>query len=146
MAAASGTANLFTTYLGQVFPPATEPVHRMTILTALVVFLAVVNYVGVKSGARASDFFTALKLLLLGTFIGAGLWWLGAHGTVTPAPLMHAIESRDWLEATLVLVYAYGGFEAVLLASGEMRDPRHDVPIALMIGITDLDLIGVEFL
>ena len=75
----------------------------MTILTALVGVLAVVNYVGVKSGARASDLFTALKLLLLSTFIGAGLWWLGAHGTVTPAPLMHAIESRDWLEATLVL-------------------------------------------
>jgi APA family basic amino acid/polyamine antiporter len=141
IAAASGTANLFTTYLGQVFPRATEPIYRMTILTALVGFLAVVNYVGVKSGARASDFFTALKLLLLGTFISAGLWWICAHGAVTPAPLTHAIEPRDWLEATLVLVYAYGGFEAVLLASGEMRDPRHDVPIALMIGIASVAVI-----
>ncbi len=141
IAAASGTANLFTTYLGQVFPRATEPVYRMTILTALVGLLAVVNYVGVKSGARASDFFTALKLLLLGTFISAGLWWISAHGAVTPALLTHAIEPRDWLEATLVLVYAYGGFEAVLLASGEMRDPRHDVPIALMIGIASVAVI-----
>jgi basic amino acid/polyamine antiporter, APA family len=141
IAAASGTANLFTTYLGQVFPRATEPIYRMTILTALVGVLAVVNYVGVKSGARASDFFTALKLLLLGTFIGAGLWWISAHGTVIPAPLTHAVEPRDWLEATLVLVYAYGGFEAVLLASGEMRDPRHDVPIALMIGIAVVAVI-----
>jgi APA family basic amino acid/polyamine antiporter len=56
-------------------------------------------------------------------------------------PLTHAVEPRDWLEATLVLVYAYGGFEAVLLASGEMRDPRHDVPIALMIGITSVAVI-----
>jgi basic amino acid/polyamine antiporter, APA family len=141
IAAASGTANLFTTYLGQVFPRATEPVYRLTILTVLVGVLAVVNYVGVKSGARASDFFTALKLLLLGTFIGAGLWWISAHGTVIPAPLTHAVEPRDWLEATLVLVYAYGGFEAVLLASGEMRDPRHDVPIALMIGIAVVAVI-----
>lgn len=141
IAAASGTANLFTTYLGQVFPRATQPIYRLTILTALVGFLAFVNYVGVKSGARASDFFTALKLLLLGTFIGAGLWWIGAHGSVNPAPLTHAIEPRDWLEATLVLVYAYGGFEAVLLASGEMRDPRHDVPIALMIGIASVAVI-----
>jgi APA family basic amino acid/polyamine antiporter len=141
IAAASGTANLFTTYLGQVFPRTTEPIYRLTILTTLVGFLAVANYVGVKSGARASDFFTALKLLLLGTFIGAGLWWISAHGAVTPAPLTHAIEARDWLEATLVLVYAYGGFEAVLLASGEMRDPRHDVPIALMIGIASVAVI-----
>ena len=40
-----------------------------------------------------------------------------------------------------MLVYAYGGFEAVLLASGEMRDPRHDVPIALMIGIVSVAMI-----
>jgi amino acid transporter len=110
-------------------------------LSALVGVLAVVNYVGVKSGARASDFFTALKLLLLGLFIGAGLWWMAAHGAVAPAPLTHAVEPRDWLEATLVLVYAYGGFEAVLLATGEMRDPRHDVPIALMIGIASVAVI-----
>jgi APA family basic amino acid/polyamine antiporter len=141
IAAASGTADLFTTYMGQVFPRATEPVYRLTILTVLVGVLAVVNYVGVKSGARASDFFTALKLLLLGTFVVAGLWWMAAHGAVTPAPLTHAVEPRDWLEATLVLVYAFGGFEAVLLASGEMRDPRHDVPIALMIGIVSVAII-----
>jgi len=141
IAAASGTANLFTTYLGQVFPRATEPVYRLAILTTLVGFLAVVNYVGVKSGARTSDFFTALKLLLLGTFVGAGLLWIGAHGTVAATPLAHAIEPHDWLEATLVLVYAYGGFEAVLLATGEMRDPRHDVPIALMVGIASVVVI-----
>src|SRR5215813_5800843 len=141
IAAASGTANLFTTYLGQVFPRATEPAYRLAILTTLVGVLAVVNYVGVKSGARASDFFTVLKLLLLGTFVTAGLWWIAAHGAVTPAPLTHAVEARDWLEATLVLVYAYGGFEAVVLATGEMRDPRHDVPIALMIGIASVAVI-----
>jgi APA family basic amino acid/polyamine antiporter len=141
IAAASGTANLFTTYLGQVFPRATEPAYRLTILTVLVGVLAVVNYVGVKSGARASDFFTALKLLLLGTFVVAGLWWIAAHGAVTPTPLTHAVEPRDWLEATLVLVYAFGGFEAVLLASGEMRDTRHDVPIALMIGFVSVAII-----
>jgi APA family basic amino acid/polyamine antiporter len=33
-------------------------------------------------------------------------------------------------------VYAYGGFEAVLLATGEMRDPRRDAPVALLIGIS----------
>jgi basic amino acid/polyamine antiporter, APA family len=141
IAAGSGTANLFTTYLGQVFPRATEPAYRFAILSALVGLLAVVNYVGVKSGASASDFFTTLKLLLLAAFIGVGLWWVAVHGGVTPVPLAHVVEPRDWLEATLVLVYAYGGFEAVLLASGEMRDPRHDVPIALMIGIATVAVI-----
>jgi APA family basic amino acid/polyamine antiporter len=141
IAAASGTANLFTTYLGQIFPRATQPLNRLAILTLLVGVLAVANYVGVKSGARVSDFFTATKLLLLAIFIGAGLWWMRIHGAVPPASLPHPVEAKDWLEATLVLVYAYGGFEAALLATGEMRDPRRDAPIALLTGIACVALI-----
>jgi basic amino acid/polyamine antiporter, APA family len=141
IAAGSGTANLFTTYLGQIFPQATQPAYRLAILTLLVGVLAVANYVGVKSGARVSDFFTATKIVLLSIFIGAGLWWMAIHSAVTPVPLPHGVTGSDWLEAVLVLVYAYGGFEAVLLATGEMRDPRRDAPVALMIGIASVAVI-----
>src|SRR5580693_4340013 len=91
IAAGSGTANLFTTYLSQIFPRATQPAYRLVILTLLVGVLAVVNY-----------FFTATKILLLAIFIGAGLWWIAIHGAVAPAPLPHAINTKDWLEAVLV--------------------------------------------
>jgi basic amino acid/polyamine antiporter, APA family len=141
IAAASGTANLFTTYLGQIVPQATQPGYRAAILTVLVGVLAVLNYVGVKSGTRVSDFFTATKVLLLAIFIGAGLAWMNTHDAVTPMPLPHAIDARDWLEAVLVLVYAYGGFEAVLLATGEIRDPRRDAPFALLLGLAVVAVI-----
>ena len=54
IAAGSGTANLFTTYLGQIFPRAVQPTYRYAILTILVGVLAAVNYVGVKSGATVA--------------------------------------------------------------------------------------------
>lgn len=135
IAAASGTANLFTTYLAQVAPQATLPLYRALILTALIALLAAINHVGVKSGTRFSDFFTATKLVLLIGFIAAGLLWLGAHGPVRAAALAHPVTAANWLEAVLALVYAYGGFEAVLFATAEMRDPRGDVPVALLLGI-----------
>jgi basic amino acid/polyamine antiporter, APA family len=141
IAAASGTANLFTTYLGQIVPRATQPLYRAAILTLLVAMLARANYIGVKSGARLSDFFTATKVLLLLLFVGAGLGWMHAHGAVTPALLPHLIGATDWLEAVLVLVYAYGGFEAVLLATGELRDPRRDAPFALFAGLAVVAVI-----
>jgi basic amino acid/polyamine antiporter, APA family len=141
IAAASGTANLFTTYLGQIVPSATQPLYRAAILTLLVAVLAAVNYIGVKSGARLSDFFTATKVLLLVIFILAGLGWMYIHGAVSQAPLPHAFGATDWLEAVLVLVYAYGGFEAVLLATGEFRDPRRDAPAALLIGLAVVAVI-----
>jgi basic amino acid/polyamine antiporter, APA family len=141
IAAAAGTANLFTTYLGQMIPQATQPAYRAEILLLLVGVLAYVNYIGVRAGTRVSDFFTGAKVLSLVIFIGAGLTWMRIHGAVTPAPLPHAITSMDWLEAVLVLVYAFGGFEAVLLATGEMRDPRRDAPVALLIGIGVVSVI-----
>jgi basic amino acid/polyamine antiporter, APA family len=141
IAAASGTANLFTTYLGQIAPGATQPVPRALILGGLISILAAINYVGVKSGARFSDFFTATKLLLLSAFVISGLVWMKLHESVQPVPLTHSIEANDWLEAILVLVYAYGGFEAVLLATGEMRDPRRDAPFALLAGLAVVAVI-----
>ena len=142
IAAASGTANLFTTYLAQVIPQAALPFYRAAILILLIGALATVNYRGVRSGTRLSDFFTGTKLLLLLVFIVAGLTWLGAHGTVSPTTT-HRVIAQDWLEAVLVLVYAYGGFEAVLLAAGEMRDPRRDVPTALLIAVSIVAVIYI---
>jgi amino acid transporter len=141
IAAGSGTANLFTTYLAQVFPEATRPVYRAVILTALIAVLAAVNYAGVKSGTRMSDVFTATKVLLLLAFVGAGIGWLTIHGELASAPIGHTIGARDWLEAVLALVYAYGGFEAVLFATGEMKDPKKDVPVALLVGIGGVGVI-----
>jgi APA family basic amino acid/polyamine antiporter len=141
IAAASGTANLFTTYLGQIIPKATQPLLRAVILSALIGVLAVANYVGVRFGTRVSDVFTVTKVSLLGVFVVAGLWWIAGHGAVRPLALTHTVGAGDWLEAVLVLVYAYGGFEAVLLATGEMRDPRRDAPVALLTGIAVVAVI-----
>jgi basic amino acid/polyamine antiporter, APA family len=131
LAAASGTANLFATYLAEFFPRAVQPVYRATILSSLIGLLAIINYRGVRSATRVSDFLTSIKIFLLLIFIGTGLGWLLAHGQVVLAPLTHTITFRDWLGAILVLVFAYGGFEAVFFASGETRDPRKDSAAAL---------------
>ena len=45
--------------------------------------------------------------------------------------MAHAVTVHDWLAVVLVLVFAYGGFEAVFFATGETRDPRRDAPAAL---------------
>ena len=131
LTAASGTANLFATYLAEFFPRAVQPIYRVTILAALIGVLAVINYRGVRSATRVSDFLTSVKIFLLLIFIGVGLGWLIAYGQVVPAPMTHTITFRDWLGAVLVLVFAFGGFEAVFFATGETRDPRKDSAAAL---------------
>jgi len=68
LAAAAGTANLFATYLAEFIPRAVQPVYRVTILSALIGVLAVVNYRGVRSATRVSDFFYQHKNISFAAF------------------------------------------------------------------------------
>ncbi|MBS1241536.1 MAG: hydrolase CocE/NonD family protein, partial [Gemmatimonadetes bacterium] len=40
-----------------------------------------------------------------------------------------------WLNVLLLLMFAYGGFEAALIPMGEAKDPRRDAPFALLVGL-----------
>jgi amino acid transporter len=46
----------------------------------------------------------------------------------------------DWFQAVLVLVFAYGGFEAGLMPMGEAKDPRRDAPFALFVALATVTL------
>jgi amino acid transporter len=131
LTAAAANANLFVIYLVEFWPAASQRFPRLLILTVLVGFLAAVNYCGVKSGARLSNFFIVAKLLPLTLFALLGLILLRAGAPASPS----SVSSGAWLDAVLVLVFAYGGFEAALFPMGEARDPRRDVPFALFTGL-----------
>jgi APA family basic amino acid/polyamine antiporter len=50
---------------------------------------------------------------------------------VRPAPQVPAAGIGVWLQVILLLVFAYGGFEAALVPLAEAKDPRRDAPVAL---------------
>jgi amino acid transporter len=134
LTAAAANANTFVIYLGQFWTPAGQPVTRALALTLLIGLLAAVNYRGVKAGAQFSNFFAIAKLVPLVLFVGAGLFYLqgpaAASAPVSPAPPL-----GSWLEAILLLVFAYGGFESALMPMAEAKDPRRDAPFALFVGL-----------
>jgi amino acid transporter len=135
LSAAAAAANLFVIYLAEFWPGAKQPLARALVLTTLVGVLAAINYRGVKSGARMSNVFTVAKLVPLGLFVVAG----GAFMLLrrTSAPLASALHppAGDWLQAVLVLVFAYGGFEAAMIPLAEAKDPRRDAPFALLVSL-----------
>ena len=137
LTAAAANANLFVIYLGEFWPAASQRLPRLLILTMLVGFLAVVNYRGVKSGARVSNFFIVAKLVPLALFALLGLIFFRAGAPVSSA----STTSGHWLDAVLVLVFAYGGFEAALFPMGEAKDPRRDVPFALFTGLAVMTVL-----
>ena len=133
LTASAAVINLFVSYSGVFVAGATTPTGKLAILTVLLGGLAAINCVGVGPGARVSSTFAVLKLLGLGVFIAAGLIWLGGNPAIAPAPAPASFD--PWLATVLVLIFAYGGFEAALIPLAEARNPERDAPVALFVAI-----------
>jgi amino acid transporter len=112
-------------------------------LTILIGFLAAVNYRGVRDGKWLSNCFTITKVLLLALFIVTGFTALALRPEIRVTPAAVPASAGDWFAAVLLMVYAYGGFEAALFASGEANNPRKDAPVALATALVTATLLYV---
>src|SRR3954468_13081058 len=132
LASAAANANLFVVYLGEFWPGANADGPRAALLAAILGGLTFLNYRGVRTGALMSNVFTIAKLSPLALLIIAGL--LFAH-KMPAAPLGHAAGANQWLNALVVLLFAYGGFETAMIPLAEAKNPARDVPFALLTGL-----------
>lgn len=130
LTACAANANLFVTYVGEFWPQAARTGAKLMILTLLIGILAAINVRGVKAGARVSTAFTVAKLASLVLVTLAGSFYLfSKHATI--ASSYAAPSGNQWARAIVLLIFAYGGFEAALISAGEARDPRRDLPLGL---------------
>jgi basic amino acid/polyamine antiporter, APA family len=131
MAAGAASANLFVKYLASIWPAAGHGFARIVIITVLIAIPTMVNYFEVRGGTYLSSILTVAKLLPLVLLIVLGL----AHVSHQPNQVQ-VMEFTNtgwsaWLNALLLLIFAYGGFENTLAPSGEVKEPRRTVPFAL---------------
>jgi len=135
IAAPAAAANLFATYAAQFFPALGGKKIGAVVLAVLIGQLALFNYIGVKTGKDVSNAFTAVKVSFLFFFIASGAMALIWHAELRMPTTFTAMPAKNWFEAILLLVYAYGGFEGALFVGGESENPKKDTPIALLLAL-----------
>jgi amino acid transporter len=140
LTACAANVNLFSTYLTEFWVAATRPVPRLAVQTLLVGIIAAVNYRGVQAGTRVSNGFTAAKLLTLGVVCVAGACALIATHRIIPTMIVTP-RANAWMSAIVLLIFAYGGFEAALISTGEARDPRRDTVFGLFAALITCTVI-----
>lgn len=133
----AANANLFVIYLDEFWPAANQPLPRLLTLTLIIGVLAGVNYRGVSAGAHMSNVFAIAKLGPLCVFVLVGLFFLGRGSPID----VSATGTGKWMEAVLLLIFAYGGFEAGLMPMGEAKNPRRDAPFALFTALGTVTVI-----
>ena len=127
----AAVAIALTELLAIAFPFFDATLPKILFLVILFSGLALVNIRGVRSGVRIAVFNTYAKLIpLIGLVVLGAFSMQWENVAITEMPSLSAIGA-----GTLMLVFAFGGAEVALNASGEIKNPSRTVPLGLFYGI-----------
>ncbi|HEX5152479.1 MAG TPA: APC family permease [Parafilimonas sp.] len=120
--------NLLVIYLSYFSATFSQPAIRACCIISITVFFGYINYIGVKNTVRVNNILTIAKLLPLTAFIVTGLY------NINPQLLSHsrAFQMPSFTHSVLLLVFAFGGFEGMLVNSAEIEKPQKNIPFALV--------------
>ena len=141
IAAPAAAANLVWSYAAKFLPQLSTTSGKFVFLFLLLGHLALLNFLGVKTGQNFSNFFTLVKVGFLVAFVLAGGFALFLQSDLKVQLAYPSASAKTWFETVLLLIYAYGGFEGALFVGGESKNPRRDTPIALLMALVVVCLI-----
>ena len=102
------------------------------IAVAALAILTIINCLGVRFGGRTQSILMVLKILAIAALIGFGLFAPPIETSLT-APVRDSLT--DFGAALVPVLFAYGGWQTANFIAGEMREPRRDLPRALLLGV-----------
>jgi APA family basic amino acid/polyamine antiporter len=137
-------AEYFLRALG--YDPRTEPFSEYVhyIAAVAIAVTAAVNYVGVRTGSFVQNLTTLAKyfglLFVVVLALGYGFSHDGAsHFTPATPPGSFGIAAFGL--ALVSVLWAYDGWADLTFISGEIKDPRRNIPRALIIGVVGVTSI-----
>jgi APA family basic amino acid/polyamine antiporter len=134
-------SNGFVVSLARIFPSLGGATARIAVILISIAILTAIHYVGVKYGAASIYVFTLGKLIpLVGFIVVALIAW--KHNPI-PASLTIPGAGTDWSGAALFMLFAYAGFENMGVPAGEFRNPKKELPRALLVGTLAIAAIYV---
>ena len=127
----AANCNLLVTYLGFFIPGADAGLLRVVFVSLVVLIITVVNLIGIRESALMTNIFTIGKLVPLLIFAAVGMFFIQpANFTFATVP-----EYSSFSSAVLLLIYAFVGFEASVVLTGETKEPGRTIPFGLIAGI-----------
>jgi APA family basic amino acid/polyamine antiporter len=123
-----------------IFPFANSGIKLLAI--AAIALLTWINYLGVKKGGSISNIITSAKILGILIIIIFGLFYTAPAidnitATITnPVTLNGAAFYSAMFGAMLSAFWAYDGWSNITYISGEIKNPKRNLPFAIIIGVS----------
>lgn len=118
------------------------PVPDKWIAAIALLFLTVINCLGVKAGSTLQSFLMVLKIGAIVALVVFGFVAAPATSAARVSPATQSINPLTAFGAAMVpVLFAYGGWQTSTFVAGEIREPRRNLPLALLIGVTGVVLL-----
>lgn len=141
----AAVAVTFARYAQQLVPLG---VPERAIAATTMVVLAAINCAGVRSGSALQSGLMILRIAAVVMLIACGLWGLMGAPGATSVETRVVSSGSAWTDlvaafgaALIPVFFAYGGWQTANFVAAEVREPRRNLPRALVIGM--LGVIGL---
>ena len=122
--------NVIADSLAVIFPVFANPMVRAFFFFILIGLMILVNVRGAKQSIGFVKLITVIKLLPLLGIIIFGF----SHVKTVNLHWQHMPSLKIFGDTTLILFYAFAGFETSLGVSGEFKNPQRTVPLGIFTG------------
>lgn len=121
----------FATALGAALPALSGDFAKDVISFILIVGLTIVNIFGVNVSKFVNNLITISKLVPLALFIAIGIFFING-ANFTPVFPQDVYVDGSFAQAAVLLFFAYTGFEVIAIAAEDMKNPKKNLPRAII--------------
>ena len=121
----------FATALGAAVPALSGDFAKDVISFILIVGLTIVNIFGVNVSKFVNNLITISKLVPLALFIAIGIFFING-ANFTPVFPQDIYLDGSFAQAAVLLFFAYTGFEVIAIAAEDMKNPKKNLPRAII--------------
>ena len=137
VASLASVSNGIAIALSPFFPLVAGGTGRALLILCVILPLMAVNLIGIRQSSNLVNALTIAKLVPLVGFIAVACFHI--HPRLYPPAT--SLDSGNMAAAALLLVFTFGGFDAIGVPAGEARAPRRDIPFASVATIAAVTLI-----
>lgn len=107
---------------------------------ATIALLVCFNYRGIKNGSGLNNILTSLKIIGILGLIVLGLFLTASRSDTVAFQAISSLHQETifftaFFAAALAAFWAYNGFAAVAYITGEVKNPKRNLPIAIVTGV-----------
>jgi basic amino acid/polyamine antiporter, APA family len=117
-------------------------INPKTFAALVIILLTGMHAIGLRFSVRAQNVLVVVKIVLVVGFVAAGL--VGGHNswpTWQPPGKTAGFPIGPFMQNLFYIAFAFSGWNAAVYAASEFRDPKRDVPRAMLLGCSAVGVL-----